>query len=103
MDRIRKLKRGYFRRLGLTSSPDPTTLIKGVMDVYNVFLNVENENGGCFFVSDHEAILKKELMYVQLGLLSWDPNRPTHVKRGCTKVHKFVLYRSLMGTNALEG
>ena len=49
MERIRKLKRSYFRRLARTLSPGPEELIKGAIDVYNVFLNVENENGGSFF------------------------------------------------------
>ena len=49
MEKIRKLKRSYFRRLARTISPEPEELIRGVIDVYNVFLNVENENGGSFF------------------------------------------------------
>ena len=104
MDEIRKLRRSYFRRRARVHRPDPKTLIKGFVDLMNVFASVDDpeRQGKKFLVHNWKEILKKQVGYIQLGLLSWDEGRPAYVKAGVT-TYGFQLYRSLLGTSALEG
>lgn len=70
----------------------------------NVFASVDDpeRQGKKFLVHNWKEILKKQVGYIQLGLLSWDEGRPAYVKAGVT-TYGFQLYRSLLGTSALEG
>lgn len=81
-EQIAKLPRRYFRQMARKTIPAPAVLVNELCDLYAVFKDLPDpERPGCrFFVSDHEAIFRKELKYVQMGLLSDPPGMSMHVK-----------------------
>ena len=101
----KKLRRKYFKLLAMYSCPEPEVIVNGLLDVYFFFKDLPNPNGkggGCL-TADAEAILKKELKYVQLGLLSDIPGMKMYVEVGVFAKSGRTRLRCIRGTNALEG
>ena len=62
----RKLRRRYFKLLGMYSCPEPRVIINGLLDVYFFFKDLPHPNGssgGCL-TADAEHILMKEIKCV---------------------------------------
>jgi len=79
-------------------------LIKDLYNVYRCFEQLDDpDRPGCkFFNGDHLAIFKKQIRYVQLGLLSDPPERVMYVYVK-TLTTGFEVYRCLRSTSLLEG
>lgn len=94
----------YFRRKGRTSCPPPEVLVRELYDIYRCFEQMDDpERPGCkFFNGDHLTIFKKQMRYVQRGLLSDPPGRVmyVHIK---TLTTGFEVYRCMRSTSLLEG
>ena len=94
----------YFRRKGRTSCPPPNDLIPELYNVYRCFAQLDDpDRPGCkFFNGDHLSIFKKQIGYVQKGLLSDPPGRVMYVLVK-TLTTGFEVHRCLRSTSLLEG
>ena len=101
---IKNLRRRYWRLRARYSSPEPSVIIKGLFDVYVFFRDMPDPDCETrkFFKHDHADIFKKEIKYVQLGLLSDPPGVCMYYKARTCKTG-LVIYRCIRGTSALEG
>ena len=71
---ITRVKRSYWRSYCRFSIPEPATLVRDLLAVYNFFKDlVCPESGRPFFASDHDKRIVLELSYVAHGYLSDHP------------------------------
>jgi hypothetical protein len=102
---IKQVGRRYWRRRAKYSCPDPETIIRGLVDVFNFFRDMEDPDrpGHRFLVSNAYDIFLKEVKYVQKGLLSDPPGMNMYIRvRECCRTG-FIFYRNRRSTCALEG
>lgn len=94
----------YFRRKGRTSCPPPKVLIPELYNVYRCFAQLDDpDRPGCkFYNGDHLSIFKKQIGYVQRGLLPDPPGRVMYVLVK-TLTTGFEVHRCLRSTSLLEG
>ena len=98
-----KLSRRYYKLLCMYGCPEPAIIMDGLLDVYFFFRDLPAPGGsGTCLVSNAEDILRKELKYVALGLLSDLPNMQMYVEIGRFTKGTRMRMRCLRGTNALE-
>jgi hypothetical protein len=104
-DRIHKLRRKYWRRRARYHCPEPEVMIRGLYDIY-CFARTLNDplRPGCaFLVPDHEDVFRKEIKYIQAGLLSDPPGVNMYVCIVRSKKTGLLSFRCLRTSSPLEG
>ena len=101
---IAALNRKYFRRRCRFLVPAPETIIRDLLDVFNLFVDMDDPSrpGTKFLVPSARALFLKEVMYVQEGLLSDRPGFNMYVEVR-TLSSGFVIYRCYRSSSQLEG
>ena len=104
-EQIRALRRKYWRRRAMYRVPGPERLIRDLVDVYNMFCDLDDVSrpGSKFLNPSARGDFLKELAYVSKGLLSDKPGMRMYVKVGVVKATGFVLHRCRRSTSQLEG
>ena len=74
-DRIKAMPRSYWRSNCRVSYGPPEKLLRALFNVYSFFVDMRDplRAGHYVYVSNHHALMCKELNYVQEGLLSDPP------------------------------
>lgn len=101
---IAALNRKYFRRRSRCIVPEPETIIRDLVDVYNLFVDMDDPSrpGTKFLGPSARATFLKEVEYVQEGLLSDRPGFNMYVEMR-TLASGFVIYRCYRSSSQLEG
>lgn len=102
-DKIRRVRRKYWRSRARYVVPPPPVLLRRLLDVYEFFRDlVDPSTGRNFFTLDHEKRFKHEMTYVARGDLSDIPDMEMYVKVGeyASGLSRWICLRS---SSALEG
>ena len=101
---IKRTKRRVWKRLCRYSCPGPEMIIRGLLDIYLFFKDMEDPlRPGCsFFTSDAHQIFEKEMAYVCKGFLSDKPGMEMYVRRDVASTG-LQRYRCIRSSSALEG
>ena len=104
-EQIDKLKRKYWRRKCRYACPAPRLLLRAFHDVYVFFRGMLDplKPGHQMLVPNHEAIFRKEMRYVQEGLLSDPPDMDMYRVVGIHPKTRLVMLRTLRNSSDLEG
>ena len=95
----------YWRRKCLYACPAPRLLLRAFHDVYVFFRGMLDplKPGHQMLVPNHEAIFRKEMKYVQEGLLSDPPGMPMYRVVGFHPKTGLARLRTLRNSSDLEG
>ena len=101
----------YWKSHCRTVCPDPQTMLRDVLDVYQCFLYVrdpetatkEEPAGFPFYKRGHEELLRTQLAYICRGLLSDPPGLCLYSSTARYKKTGLEIFKCHRGTNMLEG
>ena len=104
-EQIDKLKRKYWRLKCRYACPAPRLLLRAFHDVYVFFRGMLDplKPGHQMLVPNHEAIFRKEMKYVQDGLLSDPPGMDMYLVVGIHPKTRLLMLRTLQNSSDLEG
>lgn len=102
---VKKVPWKYWRRRCRYTCPEPERIIRGLLDVFNFFKDLDDplRPGHKFMASGAAGIFEKEIAYVQKGFLSDFPGMEMYRVVGKNKRTGLVVYRCLRTSSALEG
>jgi hypothetical protein len=104
-EQIKNTRKRVWRRFGRYSCPPPSVIIRGLLDIYCFFENMEDplRPGHKVLTGNAERIFKKELQYVCFRVLSDKPWMNMYVRRCICKTTGLILFRCLRTSSPLEG
>jgi hypothetical protein len=104
-EQIDKLKRKYWRRKCRYACPAPPLLLRAFHDVYVFFRGMVDplKPGHQMLVPNHLHIFRKEMSYVQEGLLSDPPDMDMYRVVGIHPKTRLLMLRTLRNSSDLEG
>jgi len=110
---LKKLKPGidletvakrYFRQNGVFSCPQPERIIRDLTKVYRLYLGLHDPDTGLpFYQTGHDAIRKRMLQRVAVGLLSDPPGMRMYLIVGVHARTGLKILRCIRTTSPLEG
>jgi hypothetical protein len=102
-EKIKRVKRRFFRKKGIYTIPKPRRLYQDLLAVFEFFsLIIDPSTAMPFFHNTARKIFEQQMKYVKAGYLSDPPGMTMYVKIGAMTTG-LPLYRCVRSTSALEG